>query len=189
MSFSGGGGSSEKKDTSSGGGEQWTQLVVKSIQRGVLVCEFPMNTTPKDMDRYMQNLQRTLHLSCSSILPAEEPPVPLHLYVDHETVAFVAYDRKTCTSVCPQLRPAGPKGDAERLWKLFWWFLSNSLDVRESQPSLAKISMIEGDIAFHAIRHETIGGESVDVYVMTAASKSEEAAARMTSRIVEKMSR
>ena len=186
-------GRKKKPDTLGGstsgnsGSDQWTMLVVKSIQRGVLVCEFPMSTTPNEIQSYMENLQRSLHLSCSSILPAEEPPVPLHMYVDHETVAFVAYDRKTCTSVCPQLRPAGPKGEAERLWKLFWWFLSASLDVREAQPSLMKISMVEGDIAFYAVRHEVVGGESVDVYVMTAASKSEEAATRMTSRIVEKM--
>ena len=167
--------------------EQWYILVVKTIQRGILVCEFPINTKPEEYNRYMSNIQRTIHLSCSNILPAEEPPVPLHLFVDHETVALCAYDRKKNISLCPKLRPAGPVGETERLWKLFMWFLSTALDTWDVQPTLTTISMVEGDIAFHAIRFEEMGGNSVDVYFMTAASKKDEDIRKITRDIVERM--
>ena len=48
--------------------------------------------------------------------------------------------------------------------------------------------MVEGDIAFHAIRHEEIGTESVDVFVMTTASKNDEAVRKMARGIVTKIS-
>ena len=164
--------------------DQWYQLVVKTVQRGVLICEFPINTTPKIYNAYMANVQRHLYISCNSILPSGEPPVPLHLFVDHQTVALCAYDRNKNTSLCPQLRPTGPTGETERLWKLFWWFLRGAMDTWDAQPTLAKITMVEGDISFHAVRHESLGGESADVFVMTTASQSDEAVGRMTKSIV-----
>ena len=72
---------------------------------------------------------------------------------------------------------------------MFWIFLGTCLDVWDKQHSLLKnISMVEGDIAFHAIRHEEIGTESVDVFVMTTASKNDEAVRKMARGIVTKIS-
>jgi hypothetical protein len=47
---------------------------------------------------------------------------------------------------------------------------------------------VEGDIKFQAIRHEEIGQESVDVFVMTTASKTDEDTKHMAREIVTKMS-
>lgn len=168
--------------------EQWYHLVVHRVQCGVLVCEFPMsNSTPTNYIDYMITIQRELFMTCNNLLPAEEPPVPLHLFVDHETVAFVAYDRLNCTSVCPKMRPSGPSGETDRLWKLFWIFLSTSLDTWEENPNLRKISLVEGDIAFHAIRYEEIGNESVDIFLMTTSNKNDENTERMARDIVTKI--
>jgi hypothetical protein len=174
---------------SNNGTKQWYQLVVQRVQRGVLVCEFPISDVqPSYCMKYMTAIQRELYMSCNNLLPAEEPPVPLHLFVDHDTVAFVVYDRINCTSVCPQLRPSGSMGETDRLWKLFWIFLSTALDTWKENSRLKNISLVEGDIKFQAIRHEEIGQESVDVFVMTTASKTDEDTKHMAREIVTKMS-
>ena len=85
------------------------------------------------------------------------------------------------------MRPSGPSGETDRLWKLFWIFLSTSLDTWEENPNLRKISLVEGDIAFHAIRYEEIGNESVDIFLMTTSNKNDENTERMARDIVTKI--
>ena len=60
---------------------KWFQMVVLRVQRGVLVGEFPIDTDPKIATSCLEDVQHRLYESCDAILPAEEPPVPLHVFV------------------------------------------------------------------------------------------------------------
>jgi hypothetical protein len=180
--------SGENKEASALAGGQkdprrWFQLIVRQAQRGVLVAEFPINTPPQHSENLLHDLQRRLHVSCNAIVPAEEPPVPMHLFVDHDTVAFAVFDRKNGTSVVPQMRP-GPPGEAERLWGLFWWFLASAMDSWQRQPTLRRVVLVEGDISFHATRHEELGGGSTDVFLMSSSSVPDGNVALLTHELI-----
>ena len=139
---------------------QWFQMVVLQVQRGVLVGEFPIDTEPKDAALCLEGLQHRLYETCDAILPSEEPPVPLHMFVGHEIIGFVVCDRKTGTSLVPNLRP-GPAGEVTKMWNLFWWFLGGALETWRAQPALKRIILVEGDVAFHALRTEGAAGGHV----------------------------
>ena len=65
-------------------------MVVLQVRRGVLVGEFPIDTEPQDAARCLEGLQHRLYETCDAILPSGEPAVPLHMFVGHEVVGFVA---------------------------------------------------------------------------------------------------
>ena len=182
----------------SGDLRKWFQMVVLQVQRGVLVGEFPIDTEPKYAARCLEELQHRLYESCDAILPSEEPPVPLHLFVGHEVVGFAVCNRKTSTSLVPNMRP-GPKGEATKMWNLFWWFLGGALEAWRTQPALQRIVLVEGDIAFHALRTDeaavagsggggggskkTKKAESVDVFLMASSSATDEDVQSLMERL------
>ena len=167
---------------------KWFQMVVLRVQRGVLVGEFPIDTDPKIATSCLEDVQHRLYESCDAILPAEEPPVPLHVFVGQEVVGFAVLNRETERSLVPALRP-GPEGEAIKMWNLFWWFLGGALEAWQSQPTLQRVVLVDGDIAFHALRAKAVGsagsaggsGKAAgsDVFLMVSSSASDEDVQRL----------
>ena len=169
----------------------WFQMVVLEVQKGVLVGQFPINTEPSDALEYLSNLQQSLYESCDAILPSEAPPVPLHQYVSQEVIAFAVYNRNNKISLVPKMRPS-PAAERTKLWNLFWWFLAGALEAWRAQPTLKRVVLVQGEIAFHSLRTSATavkdgpGVQSVDVFLMVSSSATSEQVHALMSNLARK---